>query len=142
MKMNAQTLLFWLARLILAAIFIYAGVIKIVDPRGFASNIDNYQMLPYIMVALVAIILPWIEVLAGLALLLGKWMRGSAMLLMILNAVFIIAIASALARGLDIDCGCFTTSDTGTQIGIRKIIEDLLLLVMAGYIWIRTKIIE
>ncbi len=137
MKKSWHTLLFWLARLILAAVFIYAGGVKILDPRGFAVNIDNYQILPYILVVLMAIILPWVEVLAGLALLIGKWLRGSALIFMVLNAIFIIAIASALARGLNIDCGCFTTSDTGTQVGIRKIIEDLILLMMAGYVFVK-----
>ncbi|MBD3375061.1 DoxX family membrane protein [candidate division KSB1 bacterium] len=137
MKRNWQYLLYWLARLILAAVFIYAGVVKILDPRGFAISIDNYQMLPYILVVLMAIILPWIEVLAGLALLIGKWIRGSALIFMVLNTVFIIALASALARGLNIDCGCFTTSETGAQVGIRKIIEDLILLIMAGYVFVK-----
>ena len=137
MKKSWQTLFYWLARLILAVVFIYAGVVKILDPRGFAVNIDNYQMLPYILVVFMAIILPWIEVLAGLALLVGKWLRGSALVFMVLNAVFIIALATALARGLNIDCGCFTTSETGTQVGIRKIIEDLILLMMAAYVFVQ-----
>ena len=86
----------------LALVFIYAGAVKIMDPNGFAEQIDNYRVLPYILVTLMAAILPWIEVLCGLLLILGKSIKGSSLILIVLNVVFLIAISSAMARGLDI----------------------------------------
>ena len=125
----------FLIRLVLAAVFIYAGVIKIANPRGFVENIDNYQILPYLLVTIVALILPWVEVITGLALILGRWLQGASTLIILMNVVFIIAIASALLRGLDIDCGCYSTSGVGTPIGIQKIIEDSLLILGAWLIY-------
>ncbi len=131
---DKRRLLTWTIRLILAAVFIVAGIIKIADPQGFATNIDNYRILPYPLVTVTAIVLPWLEVVLGMALLSGIWIRGASLWVVILNAIFLVAISSALIRGLDIDCGCFSTGGEGTQIGIRKLLEDVVLL--AGGLWL------
>jgi len=111
-----------------AVVFIYAGLVKIINPAAFAEQVDNYRLLPYFMVTLVAVILPWLELFCGLLLLFGRWLPGATMVLMLLNVIFLIAIISVLARGLDISCGCFSTGDEGARIGTQKLIEDLLLL--------------
>jgi hypothetical protein len=76
---------------------------------------------------LAAITLPWIEIVAGVFLVLGIWMRASAILLSALTLVFMVAIGSALARGLDIDCGCFGTVG-GRRAGLVPLLEDMVLL--------------
>ncbi len=125
----------YLLRFGLAAVFIYASVEKIQDPAGFAAAIDNYRMLPYPLIALMAAVLPWLEFACGVALLLGRWQAGAALLMIIMNGVFIIAIATAMARGLDISCGCFTTSAAGARVGAQKLLEDVGLLLGALFLY-------
>jgi putative oxidoreductase len=139
MKFDKETVMLFIVRLALAAIFIYAGVLKIVDPAIFAKEIDNYQMLPYLLVTLLAVILPWVEVMCGILLILGKWLRGASLILIALNIVFIIAISAALLRGLDISCGCFGAG-ASDQVGIRKIAEDIIFLAGAVFVFYRTSV--
>ena len=124
-------------RWVLALIFIYAAAGKILHPAGFVNNIDNYRLLPYIAISVMAVILPWIEVMCGLLLIFGKWLWGASLILIVLNAVFIFAISSALARGLDIDCGCFTLLEAGAKVGLLRIVEDIVLLSMSLWIFVR-----
>ena len=137
MKKPDERIILLVMRWILALVFIYAGLIKIYDPAGFAKNIDNYQVLPYFLVTVVAAILPWVEVICGLLLIVGRWMEGAAFLLLILNFVFVALIASALVRGLDIECGCFSTSGEGAHVGLVRIFEDLIFFGMALFVYLK-----
>jgi putative oxidoreductase len=137
MKSDQETVILFIVRLVLAAIFIYAGVLKIADPAHFTQEIDNYQMLPYLLVTLLAVILPWVEVMCGILLIFGKWLRGASLILMAMNIVFIIAISAALLRGLDISCGCFGAG-ASEKVGIRKIVEDIIFLAGAAFVFYRT----
>jgi putative oxidoreductase len=128
-------------RLILAAVFIYAAVQKIIDPVTFSKEIDNYQMLPYILVSLMAVILPWLELFCGVLFIMGKGLRGASLILIAMNIVFIIAIGSAMARGLDISCGCFGAG-ASEKVGFRKIGEDVLFLAGATFVYYRTLMAE
>lgn len=119
------------ARWILAVVFIYAGIGKILDPGQFAQDIDNYRLLPYVLVTLMAAILPWLEVLCGLLLIFGRWMLGASFILAGLNFIFLFAISAALARGLDISCGCFSAFGEGAKVGLPKLVEDLGLLLLS-----------
>ena len=92
---------------IVAIIFIYAGVIKVWDPIGFANDIDNYKMLPWAVSVRLAFYLPWLEILCGLALITRRLYLGGLSILTALVSVFIVASIVAKARGLDISCGCF-----------------------------------
>ncbi len=96
------------ARMVLGVTFIYSALPKILDPPGFAQMIWNYRILPGLLVNPLAILLPWVELLAGLALLSGFLRKGAALLVMAMLIVFVIAIAADLARGIPIDCGCFS----------------------------------
>ncbi len=122
-------------RLILGAVFIYAGIGKVINPAEFARDIDNYRLLPYVLVPFMAIILPWVEIIAGVLLIVGRFLLGSSFIVMALNLVFIVAIAAALARGLDIDCGCFSLTAEGSQVGVVRLIEDVLFFVMAAVVY-------
>ena len=119
-------------RIALAIVFIYAAIPKIIDPTQFAQDIDNYKILPYFAVTILAIILPWLELLVGLFLIVGIWLPAAAFITAALNIVFIIAIASAMYRGLDIDCGCFSTGDS--LVGWKRLFEDFFLLIASVYI--------
>ena len=93
--------------LIIGGIFIYAGVIKAMDPVGFANDIDNYKILPWAISVPFAFYLPWLEILCGWAVILGLLHRGGLLILTALVSIFIAASVISKVRGLDITCGCF-----------------------------------
>jgi uncharacterized membrane protein YphA (DoxX/SURF4 family) len=93
--------------LIVGGIFIYAGVLKVLDPVQFGLDIDNYKILPWFVSVRLAFFLPWLEVLCGVALIFRFLYRGGLSILAALTVVFIGATIAAKARGLDITCGCF-----------------------------------
>jgi putative oxidoreductase len=93
--------------LILGGVFIYAGAIKGFDPIRFATDIDNYKILPWTIGVGLAFYLPWLEIFCGLALILRRLYLGGLSILTALVAVFLVATIAAKVRGLDITCGCF-----------------------------------
>ncbi len=124
------TLLDWLvfiARLVLGVVFIYASYDKILEPAAFARNVENYRFLPYQLVNIFAIILPWLELICGILLILGVYVEAAAGIIGILLVMFIIAISHALLRGIDISCGCFKTGQ-GKKIGTDLLVRDIVLL--------------
>ena len=96
-----------IADLLVGGVFVYAGVLKIMDPVQFAYDIDNYKILPWTIGVGLAFYLPWVELLAGVALIVRRFYSGAASILLALIAIFIAATIAAKARGLDITCGCF-----------------------------------
>ncbi len=113
MSWRARLLSPWLTirvQLALGAIFIAAAVAKIADPPGFAHEVYNYRLPPGGAVNAMALVLPWLEILVGLALILGFWRRTAAGIVGLLLAIFIGALSINLARGRPIDCGCFSVS--------------------------------
>lgn len=116
-------------RLVLGAVFVYASWDKIQHPAAFAKQVYNYQLLPVMASNLFAIALPWAELFAGLALIVGVLKKESALLLSALLVVFIGAISINLYRGVDLDCGCFTTAEgEGRSIGWHTVAQDVGLL--------------
>lgn len=131
---RAWTVVYHLSRLLLGAVFIYAGVVKGLDPVGFAGEIANYQILPYRLNFLVATTLPWVEMLAGLLLVVHCKVRPAALVIGGMNLVFIVALSSLLVRGLDIDCGCFRPGEhTSIQAALWRD-AGLMALVVATFI--------
>lgn len=122
-------------RIVLGAIFLYAGVIKILDPSGFAVAVSNYRILPGLLVNPFALVLPWIEVISGISLLLGIGIEGGALIIGSLLFVFALALGMGLLRGLDISCGCFSTSQEAQAITWSYLARDLILLFMAGFVF-------
>jgi len=90
--------------------FVYASIDKILHPAAFAEAIFNYQILPNQLINITAIILPCLELCAGICLIIGKWVPGSLFIINFLLLIFLCALAFNLARGLNIHCGCFSTS--------------------------------
>jgi uncharacterized membrane protein YphA (DoxX/SURF4 family) len=127
-----NTKLIFVSRIVIGVILIYAGVNKLSNPNEFASAIDNYHLLPFGSENLVAIIMPWIEILAGIGLILGIYVNGSALIALVMFGIFIIAIASALVRGYNIECGCGIKA--GDMVGIDKILENTVYFALAWLI--------
>src|SRR5438132_12807483 len=107
MDLPSRNILWRIVGLIIGGIFIYAGVIKAMDPVGFANDIDNYKILPWPLTVRLAFYLPWLEILCGLAMILGLLYRGGLLILTMLISIFIIASVIAKVRGLEITCGFF-----------------------------------
>ena len=122
-----------LSRLILGMVFIAASVEKIVLPEIFAINVQAYQILPLSIVNLVALIIPWMELLCGVFLVSGTFVRSSSFLLSVLLSLFIIMLVSAIMRGLIIDCGCFGALND-SKVGWLSVIEDIGLLLLGVHI--------
>ena len=106
---NRQRHLVLVVSLAMAGIFIYAGIDKIRDPQQFADSIAGFGILPAMIVSLMAIALPPFEIACGLLMLGPRTRRIGALAIILLSAVFFAALASALLRGLTLDCGCFGT---------------------------------
>ena len=90
------------ARLILGGVFIYASLGKISDPAAFATAVGNYHVLPFGLENLMAMVLPWLELIAGVCLIVGIMVDGATIMIIIMNIVFVIAITQALARGISL----------------------------------------
>lgn len=125
----SNPLLLLASRFVLAMVFVVAAVPKIAQPETFAASIEAYELLPVAAVNLVAIAVPWLELLCAVFLIGGAWVRPSAAILGAMLLVFIVAIASAILRGLNINCGCF--GGAGSPVGWGKVLEDVALLVPA-----------
>ncbi len=117
-----------LLRVALGVVFIVAAVDKIASPAGFAQNIANYRLLPYQAIHALAIVLPWLELVAGALLALGWWTRASVVIVNLLLVVFIVAISQAMARGLDISCGCFDTDPAAHKMSRWTLYWDIIWL--------------
>jgi putative oxidoreductase len=126
-------------RFVLGAVFIYSAAPKLIDPPAFAQMVSNYSILPPAAIGPVAIVLPWLEVLIGCALISGFFRRGAAFLSGVLLLTFIAALGFNLARGVPVDCGCFTVeasrSDPEAVFETMRfdILRDLGLLVLATH---------
>jgi uncharacterized membrane protein YphA (DoxX/SURF4 family) len=102
------------ARWILGATFVYASYSKILAPASFAKIISGYDLFPAVLINLIAIIVPFLELVAGLALIIGFYPRSAALIVNALLLVFMTALSINLIRGHEFDCGCFSI-DSGTQ---------------------------
>lgn len=120
-----------ICRLALGIIFFYAGLEKIIAPREFAIAVYNYRLLPDGAINLLAVILPWLEVLLATGLIAGYYVRGSALLSALLCLTFATALTISLLRGLDISCGCFGGA-TGS-INWLYLVRDTSLLAMSVF---------
>ena len=133
-------------RIILGIVFIYASYYKILDPAVFSKNIHNFHTTDNLIWVenLVALILPWLELIVGVFLIFGVFLEGSTSITIGLYIFFIIILSQAVFRGIDVHCGCFKTeADAGvTDLRmelIRRIGEDLVLLGMVFVIKYKNK---
>jgi uncharacterized membrane protein YphA (DoxX/SURF4 family) len=132
-------------QLTLGALFVAAALPKIIDPPSFAHMIYNYRIVPASLVNVMALTMPWVELLCGLALILGIWKRAALSLIAAMLVVFIIAIGINLGRGNAIDCGCFNVADAGKSYEQRifdmkaDVLRDLGMLLMVAQVWVGTR---
>jgi uncharacterized membrane protein YphA (DoxX/SURF4 family) len=118
------------SQILIGLIFAASSLAKLGDMHSFAEEVHNFKLLPIALDHLVAMTLPWIELVAALALLLGVRARSGAIVAAFLMAVFTTGVVIAMARGLDIECGCFGTAD-GTRVGLVKVLENSGMLALA-----------
>ena len=124
-----------LCRLGLGGFFAYSAIAKIEDPGIFADAVTRYRLLPEFLVGLFSLTLPMLELVAGVALVCSKWSRESALLVVAMLVMFIIALLQAEVRGLDISCGCFGMPEKAGRFDlILAIARDVGLLVPA--VWL------
>ena len=121
----------------LGGVFIFAALDKILNPQAFAQMIYNYQILPGALINLTALILPWLELLLGLLLICGWWLGPAIILANLLLATFFGALLYNLARGLDIHCGCFSTSTEGDPTQLWYLVRDSGFLMMGACLYYR-----
>ncbi|PRP90730.1 Methylamine utilization protein MauE [Enhygromyxa salina] len=122
----------WAGRLIASSVFIYAAVIKILDPAAFAEDIANYQAFPHWTWNLAAAVVPIAELLGALAVLTGFKRRAGTLVLGSLTLAFIGLILSVIVRGIDLNCGCFGEAAEASAVGWPLLLRDLGLLVAIG----------
>ena len=134
------------ARLVLGAVFIAAALPKLADPPGFTRALWNYLLFPDWSLAPMALVVPWLELLCGLALVSGFWVRPAAGWLGLMLLAFVAALSINLARHHPVDCGCFGShagpprSDAERMAALRwDIVRDLGLLVLAAHILAATR---
>jgi putative oxidoreductase len=120
---GALALIAPLVRVMLGGVLVYAGVLKVNGAWQFAEEIANYRLLPAQGSQILAVTLPWMEIVVGMLLLLGLKTRAAGIGALILFSVFAAAVLSALVRGLDIACGCFGTSDAA-KLGLQTLALD------------------
>lgn len=124
-------ILYHVTRLVLGGVFIYASMDKIIHPQAFAQAVFNYQVLPGFLINLTALILPWLELILGVCLLLNRWVQGASGMVAILMSIFLGMIVFNLARGLDISCGCFSTSTEEGPMSMFTLLRDIIFLILA-----------
>jgi uncharacterized membrane protein YphA (DoxX/SURF4 family) len=136
-----RVLLPWLgtaARLVVGVVFVVAGATKVGDLAASGRAVNAYQLMPFGVAKVVGAALPFVEIAVGLLLIVGLATRAMAVITGGLLAVYIVGISSAWARGLEIDCGCFSK---GGQLAAGQhpsytwdLVRDVLLLAAAGFV--------
>ena len=130
-------------------IFVSASLDKIVDPVLFSKSITNYEITPYWINNIIALVLPWIELICGLLMfisLIGLFnsrfnfidIANNMIMLMLLWFIFILSLA--VFRGLDIDCGCGLSNEK--TVPLDRLIEDIYLLISSIIIKFRVNIMN
>jgi len=131
------------ARLGLAAVFLTAGLLKVDDLAASGRAVNAYRLFSYDTAKVIGAVQPFLEIALGLLLLIGLAVRLSAAIAALLLVIFIAGIVSAWARGLQIDCGCFSkggdlAAGRTAEYG-REILRDVGFLVLAGILLVKPR---
>jgi uncharacterized membrane protein YphA (DoxX/SURF4 family) len=121
-----------LFRLILGLTFLYSCIHKIQHPDAFARIIYGYKILPAFAINLLALTLPFFELICGLCLVLGLYPRSAAFITNLMMLIFIVAISYNMARGLRFDCGCFTVHKAGVYSDPREVLGRDIVYFLLG----------
>jgi putative oxidoreductase len=122
------------ARIVVGAVFVVASIDKIASPDAFAANVLAYGILPYPLVNLFAVVVPWIELVCGVFLVSGVLVRSTSAMLSFLLACFVAAMIAALLQELKIDCGCFG-KEHATPVSWWRVGEDAGLMLLSVYLF-------
>jgi uncharacterized membrane protein YphA (DoxX/SURF4 family) len=122
-------------RLGLGCLFLYSSLPKIRHPYDFLSSVYNYELVGPKVGVLAAMVLPWLELLVGICLVGGIFVSGALLVSMAMAGMFTFVITSALYRGLNISCGCFSASST-EQIGYATLIRACVILLFSMFVYI------
>jgi len=119
------------SRWILGLTFIYASYHKILAPADFAKIVYGYDLFPHIAINLIAIVLPFMELVAGLALILGIYPRSAVLIINGMLVAFIIILSINLIRGHEFDCGCFSIKKAGYLSSTEPmLVRDIIYLIL------------
>jgi uncharacterized membrane protein YphA (DoxX/SURF4 family) len=129
----------WPLRGALSVVFIYAGVMKALDPQQFAVDVQHYELTPWDVSVVIAMYLPWLEIFAGAALLARRLYRGALALMALMTVAFLGAIGSAWWRGLDITCGCFGGEENRTNFAQHIALNGAMLVAVAVLAWLEKR---
>lgn len=127
-----RALLPTLGRWLLGGLFIFAGGLKVADPKAFARVIVDYQVLAFALVPAVAVLLPWLELVAGALAIAGRWRRGALAVLTALSALFVVIGSVTLARGLSPACGCFGA--LSARVGPATLLLEVATLALSAWV--------
>jgi uncharacterized membrane protein YphA (DoxX/SURF4 family) len=120
-----------LVRIVLGGILLYASLGKLTHAEDFSTALANYRMLPSVFILLGSLTIPWLEFTLGIMLITGFWRRTVTFLTACLFLVFTVGVAQALARGIDVSCGCFNLTGTGEKIGSLTLLRNLIFFSLA-----------
>jgi len=122
-------------RVALGIVFIWASWEKILKPVDFAVVIDNYRLLPQSLAGGVAVLLPWIELICGLALVTGVYVKGGLVIINLMLIVFIAALGANAIRGVDVDCGCFSVAGQARGRIVWDILRDIVFIAVGFWLF-------
>ena len=130
-------------RLFVGVVFIVAALPKIARPAEFAWSVALYQMLHYSRVNFLAVVLPWVELIAALALIVGLWTRGAAVVIDGMLVMFVVALLHAASHRIEMTtCGCFSQAGARALTAHRDVIghsllyRDIAMFFGVGYVWL------
>ena len=122
----------WAFRIALAGLFLYAGIAKLRDLQQFAVDVHNYRLTAWPLSILVAVYLPWLEIVSAIGLLFRRLYSGALATIGMLSLLFTVVLSLAWVRGLDISCGCLGKG--GATSVTDALIRDLFILVVVGFL--------
>ena len=119
--------------IIVGGLFVYAGILKALDPVRFAGDIENFHIIPWPIGVRLAFYLPWLEILCGIGLFVRQLRTGALAILTALTTIFIVASIAAKARGIDVTCGCFGAVSKGMPFSVHLALDFAIL---AALVWL------
>lgn len=126
-------------RLIIGGMFVFAAWDKILHPDQFARIIYNYHQVPGQVINVFALLLPWVEMISGILVIVGYWHKAGTFLIGGMLVMFIVALSIALAKGVNIECGCFSTTSKAKGPIKDLIFRDTMLLLACAVILLTKK---
>jgi uncharacterized membrane protein YphA (DoxX/SURF4 family) len=126
-------------RLVPAGILLWAGIAKALDQQGSLLSVSSYDVLPDALVRPVATLLPWVEIAIAALLLLGFFVRFAGASTAIVTTIFVVGLIQAKARGLQIDCGCFSAGGAGDGVSWWDILRDVPIALAGVFLALRPR---